>query len=126
MVRWLGPMFGLIAACALATAATAQTDEALADSVARGHELVVNDCSMCHAVEPTGASPNPLSPPFRELHKRYPVEDLAEALAEGIMVGHPVMPQFKFGQADVADIIHYLQSVQSDQHAAARAGTPRG
>jgi mono/diheme cytochrome c family protein len=115
--RWIGPVLGL-ALAAGASAAMAQTDDALAKSVARGHDLVVADCSMCHAVGPVGDSPNPLSPPFRELHKRYPVEDLAEALAEGIMVGHPQMPQFKFGQEDVADIIHYLESIQTDQHAA--------
>ena len=37
-----------------------------------------------------------LAPPFRLLPQRYPVEHLAEALAEGIVTGHPAMPQFKF------------------------------
>ncbi len=88
-----------------------------AASIQRGHDLVQNDCSMCHAIGPTGDSPNPLAPRFRELHKRYPIEDLAEALSEGIMVGHPQMPQFRFGSGEVADIIAYLQSIQTRQHA---------
>ena len=118
--RRIGPALGLVLALAFATAAAAQTDDALARSIARGHDLVVNDCSMCHAVGPTGDSPNPLSPPFRELHQRYPVEDLGEALSEGIVVGHPQMPQFRFDPDEIADIIHYLQSVQTRQHASAR------
>ena len=35
-----------------------------------------------------------LAPPFRDLPKRYPVENLAEALAEGIVTGHPARPRF--------------------------------
>jgi cytochrome c len=37
-----------------------------------------------------------LAPPFRTLHERYPVEDLVEPLAEGIVTGHPTMPEFRF------------------------------
>jgi hypothetical protein len=42
----------------------------------------------------------------------YPVEDLAESLAEGIVSGHPDMPIFVFNAHDVAAIIDYLQSIQ--------------
>jgi len=34
-------------------------------------------------------SPLQIAPPFRTLHLRYPVEDLAESLAERIMTAHP-------------------------------------
>lgn len=86
-------------------------------SVDRGRELVQRDCAMCHAVGPTGASPNPASPAFRDLNLRYPIDDLAEALAEGIIIGHPEMPQFQFSADDVADIIKYLKSIQTRQPA---------
>jgi hypothetical protein len=33
-----------------------------------------------------------MAPPFRTLHERYPVENLEEPLAEGIISGHPSMP----------------------------------
>ena len=88
-----------------------------AASIQRGHDLAEADCSMCHAIGPTGDSPNPLSPHFRDLHLRYPVEDLGEALSEGIMVGHPQMPQFRFAPHEVADLIAYLQSIQTKQRA---------
>src|SRR5690349_469121 len=66
-----------------------------------GHRLVVENCSRCHAVEKTGNSPLAKAPPFRTLHSRYPVEDLSEALAEGIVTGHPGMPEFSFKSAEV-------------------------
>jgi cytochrome c len=107
----LGLLF--VAACLASTPALAEP------SVERGHDLVQANCSMCHAIGTAGDSPNPLSPPFRTLHERYPVENLAEALAEGILVGHPQMPQFRFAADEVADIIAYLQSIQTHAHALA-------
>jgi hypothetical protein len=51
--------------------------------------------------------------PFRTLRDRYPVEDLAEAFAEGITTGHPSMPQFQLDPAQINDLIAYLNSIQS-------------
>jgi mono/diheme cytochrome c family protein len=67
---------------------------------------------MCHAVGKTGDSPLALAPPFRTLHDRYPVEDLEESLAEGIVTGHPTMPQFQLDAAQINDFIAYLKSLQ--------------
>jgi cytochrome c len=103
---------GLLAGFA-APAPVATTPEA------RGHALVARNCSMCHAIEKVGDSPNPAAPPFRRLHERYPVENLGEALAEGILVGHPQMPEFRFAADEVSDIIAYLKSIQTDAHAQA-------
>ena len=54
----------------------------------------------------------PEAPPFRTLSSKYPVEDIAELLAEGIVSGHPDMPIFVFTPTDVEAIIEYLQSIQ--------------
>jgi mono/diheme cytochrome c family protein len=92
-----------------------------------GHNLVLRDCGMCHAVGQTGASPNPAAPTFRDLHLRYPVNSLARALAEGTIIGHPRMPQFHFSPGEIADIIRYLNSIQTQQPAKidpARRGSP--
>jgi cytochrome c len=94
-------------------------------SVNRGRDLVERNCGMCHATGPVGASPNPASPAFRDLHLRYPVENLAEALGEGILTGHPQMPEFRFNPTEVEDIIHYLQSIQTRQPASAEPRGPR-
>ena len=61
-----------------------------------GRAIVEQKCARCHAIGATGESPHPKALPFRFIVKRYPVEDLAEALAEGIVSGHPDMPVFAF------------------------------
>jgi cytochrome c len=83
------------------------------DLTAKGEALVRANCSRCHAIGREGDSPHPEAPPFRTLSSKYPVEDLAESLAEGIVSGHPDMPIFAFSPHDVAAIIDYLQSIQN-------------
>jgi mono/diheme cytochrome c family protein len=78
----------------------------------RGEALVTLHCARCHAIGRTGASTHPEAPPFRTLARRYPIEDLEEALGEGMVSGHPDMPEFVFGAADVGPIIAFLKSVQ--------------
>jgi cytochrome c len=82
------------------------------DLTTKGEALVRENCSRCHAIGKEGDSPHPPAPPFRTLSSKYPVEDLAESLAEGIVSGHPDMPIFVFTPTDVEAIIEYLQSIQ--------------
>lgn len=96
--------------CPLAHAADAGAGE-----IARGHALVVERCSRCHAVERTGDSPYAPAPPFRTLHERYDVEGLAEAFAEGITVPHKgvqQMPQFRLEPTEIDALIAYLKSLE--------------
>jgi hypothetical protein len=46
------------------------------------------------------------------LHLKYPIEDLARPLAEGIIAGHPTMPQFRLEPDQVADVIAYLKTLE--------------
>jgi cytochrome c len=78
----------------------------------RGEFLLATNCARCHAVGRSGTSPHPAAPPFRTLSRRYKIEGLAEALAEGLSTGHPDMPEFVFAPEDVGAIIEYLQSIQ--------------
>ena len=78
----------------------------------RGRGLLQAHCAQCHAIGRLEASPLGIAPPFRELHKRYPVEDLAESLAEGIVTGHPTMPEFRFDPAQIGDVIAYLKTLE--------------
>ena len=78
----------------------------------RGELLVTRNCARCHAVGRTGTSPHPEAPPFRTLSRKYKIEGLAEALAEGLSTGHPDMPEFIFAPKDVGTIIDYLKSIQ--------------
>jgi cytochrome c len=82
-------------------------------SPARGGEaLLITNCARCHAVGRSGISPHPQAPAFRTLSRKFKVEGLAEALAEGISTGHPDMPEFVFEADEVGDIIDYLKSIQ--------------
>lgn len=81
----------------------------------RGEVLVARHCAACHAVGVSGASKEPAAPPFREIGRRYDPEQLAEALAEGLLTGHPMMPEFRFPPNEVRAIIRYLKSIQTRQ-----------
>jgi len=82
------------------------------DDLKRGEQLLQRDCAPCHAIGRTGDSRSKEAPPFRTLSQRYPIESLEESLGEGIMSGHPDMPEFSFDVDDVGAIIAYLKSIQ--------------
>lgn len=97
---------------ALVAAAVARAEDP-GPSVARGRTFAEQHCGSCHALGTSGDSPNPKAPPFRTLHERYPVEQLSEALAEGIRIGHPEMPQFDaLDTEQIDDLIAYLKSLE--------------
>jgi cytochrome c len=95
----LAGSLGFVAAPAVAQALT-------------GRQIAQRDCGACHAVTVSDASRDPAAPPFRTLGARYDVGDLAEALAEGISVGHPKMPVFSYPPDQVQRLIAYLRRLQ--------------
>lgn len=95
-------------ACGWLLGATAHAQD---ERVQRGYAFAQANCASCHAIGRTGTSPLPAAPTFRALHLRYPVENLAEALAEGIVTGHPAMPQFRLEVGEIGDLIAYLKSL---------------
>jgi mono/diheme cytochrome c family protein len=86
--------------------------ETLSPAAQRGRVFVHANCAKCHAVNRVGESPLSIAPPLRALHKRYPVESLQEALAEGIVTGHPSMPEFALAPDQVDAVIAYLKSLE--------------
>jgi mono/diheme cytochrome c family protein len=78
-------------------------------NVQRGIAFARLHCAQCHAIDKVSPSPLRIAPPFRELHRRYPVESLEEALAEGIITGHPSMPEFRLEPDQIGDFIAYLK-----------------
>jgi cytochrome c len=91
---------------------SAQVGQVLASSAERGLEFVATNCAKCHAIGADDESPLTIAPPFRMLHENYPVEDLEEALAEGIVTGHPEMPEFQLDGEQIADLITYLKTLE--------------
>ena len=94
---------GFVAAAALA-------DEV--DLAARGKSILAANCARCHAIGVGDKSPHHEALPFREVVLRYPPDQLAEALAEGIMSGHPDMPEFTFEPAEIEAIVAYLATLK--------------
>jgi mono/diheme cytochrome c family protein len=78
---------------------------------ARGEAIAQRHCARCHAIGRTGESPMGLAPAFRDLSKRYPIENLAEALAEGIVTGHPAMPRFTFEPREIDALLTYIDGL---------------
>ncbi len=72
----------MLAALMLAVSGPALAIEG-GDPVA-GRAIAEAECAMCHAIDKTGASPNAAAPPFRTFSSKWPIEDLEEALAEGL------------------------------------------
>lgn len=101
-----------VAAIVIPGAARAQGSPDTA-SLKHGEELVTKNCGLCHAVGRTGNSPRSDAPAFRVLGQRYPIDSLEESLGEGLMSGHPDMPEFSFESDDVGAIIDYLKSIQA-------------
>ncbi|MGH6735993.1 MAG: c-type cytochrome [Methyloceanibacter sp.] len=102
----------MIAAALLGAAAPFSAAAGEKDLTDKGEMLVRENCARCHAIGLTGASPLKEAPPFRTLSAKYPIENLAESLAEGIVSGHPDMPIFVFETPEVDAIIAYLESIQ--------------
>lgn len=94
LLMWASPVFA--------------DDEAM---IARGKALVEEKCARCHAIGRDDKSPHEKAPPFRDVVEIYPSEDLAEALAEGIVSGHPDMPVFKLDPPDIEAFLGYLNSL---------------
>ena len=100
-----------VATCVLAWIAPAALAQ-MSPEVQRGLNFVRTNCARCHSVDKVTPSPLSIAPPFRDLHKRYPVEDLAESMAEGIRTGHPTMPEYRLDPDQIGDVIAYLKTLE--------------
>jgi len=85
--------------------------QAQPQSIESGRQIAQKFCSNCHAIGLTGGSPHRDAPPFREIAAGRSVGDLRRYLGEGVLVGHPSMPQWRFGAKDTNDLIAYLKSL---------------
>jgi mono/diheme cytochrome c family protein len=78
----------------------------------RGKTYALRHCARCHSIDRVTKSRLEAAPPFRTLHLRYPVETLAESLAEGISTGHPAMPTAELNPDQIHDLLSYLKSLE--------------
>src|SRR5215472_9245530 len=101
-----------VSAIVLAIALLGSVRSAVASNPEQGKRLAMTWCGSCHAIDKVSPSPLAIAPPFRTLHERYPVDTLQEALGEGLITGHPSMPEFRFDAAQVGDFIAYLKTLE--------------
>jgi mono/diheme cytochrome c family protein len=83
-----------------------------AGSAERGLVFARNQCAQCHSIDKQSDSPLKNAPPLRTLHQRYPAEALEEALAEGIVTGHPAMPEFQLEPERIEDFVAFLNTLK--------------
>ena len=97
---------------ALVTLVLTTTALAASPDVQRGKTYAARHCARCHAIDRVSRSPLGAAPPFRVLHLRYPIETLAESLAEGISTGHPSMPTAELDPDQIHDLLSYLKTLE--------------
>jgi mono/diheme cytochrome c family protein len=79
----------------------------------QGRALAEQMCSECHAIGKSGQSPHVNAPAFRALDRRLDLDGFMDRLREGLMVGHPDMPMFRFTREDARAFVLYLRSIQA-------------
>src|SRR5450432_2756012 len=67
---------------------------------ARGKFILQQNCSRCHTIEATGASPLKQAPPMRDVYARFAPKELQAELGEGMVSKHRAMPQIDFSDED--------------------------
>lgn len=110
---------GFVASCTIPDARQTETplpseSEIRMGLIADGEAIVVQNCTLCHAVGPNGESPRGDAPPLRYALNDRDVEALAADFREGIHVGSEDMPDFDFGPLGTDAVIAYIQSIQEE------------
>ena len=78
----------------------------------RGKSYALKHCARCHSIDLKSPSPLATATPLRDLHLRYPIETLAESLAEGISTGHPAMPGSELNPDQIHDLLAFLKTLE--------------
>ncbi len=100
---------------AVAVLALLSTAACAADDVTAGADLAERLCARCHAIAGPGPSPATGAPAFSGLAEKWPIDYIAEALAEGIVTSHRDdvrMPEFTLTPEQIDDLLAYLETIQ--------------
>jgi len=110
-VEMMTTLAGLLLLLGTSAALTAENEPSALER--HGQALAQRLCAECHAVGRDGQSPNAGAPPFRTLDRRVDLDSFSDRLREGLMVGHPDMPTFRFTREDARGFVLYLRSIQA-------------
>ncbi|MGL4636133.1 MAG: c-type cytochrome [Beijerinckiaceae bacterium] len=90
----------------------ASTARGRASDPRAGQAFAVENCSRCHAVGGTGASPNKKAPSLRSIARKYKLEDLEEGFAEGMVTGHNAMPEFTLTPREIDNLLAHMRRLK--------------
>lgn len=76
-----------------------------------GKGLAEANCTTCHAIGKDGASPLAAAPPFRDVAKRYSLEELMDGFMEGLPVRHEIMPDWDMTEDQSIALSLYIMSL---------------
>jgi cytochrome c len=79
--------------------------------VQEGRALAEANCARCHNLESTGDSPFAPAPPFRIISGIYNSSDLERAFAQGLVVDHPAMPEFRMTAEQASALGAFIDSL---------------
>jgi cytochrome c len=96
----------------LLVAASGMPSKAETVDIEAGRELAERYCASCHGLGEHGESPHRDAPPLRTFGDKWPLESLEEALAEGIVVGHPDMPELAFDPDEISNLLGYIATLR--------------
>lgn len=98
----------MLAGALVASPMLARAEEPTAEE---GQGLAEANCTRCHAIGKNGASPLAAAPPFRDVAKRYTLEELMDAFMEGLPVRHEIMPDWDMTEDQSIAISLYIMSL---------------
>jgi mono/diheme cytochrome c family protein len=94
--------------CGMASPAQTQT----ADPAA-GEAYAEKVCAQCHAIHPSGLSPELTAPPFKDVANTPGMTDTA--LRVWLSTSHPTMPNIVVEPQDMDNVIAYILSLKEQQ-----------
>ncbi len=83
----------------------------LSPAAERGQQFVLRACAGCHAVAGREASPNAVAPAFASIRMRHTAIGLERSLAQIARQGHGEMPPIYMTNAEMSDIVAYIESL---------------
>ena len=103
----------LTLAAALSACATGEgpPPASLSPAAERGQQFVLRACAGCHAVAGREASPNAVAPAFASIRMRHTAIGLERSLAQIAREGHGEMPPIYMTNAEMSDIVAYIESL---------------
>lgn len=82
-----------------------------AESAKIGRGVAQRYCSECHAIGPSGQSPNTKSPRFPLIAERFRNGNPAPVLIDGTVVRHPGMPEFRLLEHETDGLVAYIRRI---------------